>query len=391
MANTFDAVIIGAGIVGSSAAFQLAKRGLKVAVFEKNYIGSGGTEKSSAVIRQHYSNELTAKMALHSVRVFENFDDAVGGDVGFTKTGFLALASAADQAGLEANVKMQQSIGIDTRIISLAELRDIMPSLNVDDLSVAAYEPDGGYADPYSTVNAYANAAKRHGAKFFLGSEITDIRFQGDKILGVNTRTDKYDTPMVLNSAGAWGARVAKLAGVTLPINACRVQVSFFKHASAAIATHPVVVDFINATYFRQETGNLTLSGVIDPAEAEAVVDPDNFKTALDSDFVLDIGEQLLKRFPPIEKSASAGGYASIYAITPDWHPVVDELIPNSGFFVASGYSGHGFKLGPATGVMIADMMLAESDPLFDRRLFRANRYAENDPVVGQYDYSIAG
>ena len=266
-----------------------------------------------------------------------------------------------------------------------------MPTLNIADLSVAAYEPDGGYADPYLTVNAYANAAKRHGAKFFLDSEITDIRFQGDKILGVNTRTDKYDTTLVLNSAGAWGARVAKMAGVTLPINACRVQVSFFKHASAETATHPVVVDFINATYFRQETGNLTLSGVIDPAEAEAVVDPDNFKTTLDSDFVLDIGEQLVKRFPPIEQSTSAGGYASIYAITPDWHPVVDELMPNSSFFVASGFSGHGFKLGPASGVMIADMMLAESDPVFDRHLFRLNRYAENDPVVGQYEYSIAG
>lgn len=391
MAQSFDIIIIGAGIMGCSTAFQLARRGVKVAVFEKGYYGNGSTGRSSAIIRQHYSNELTAQMALHSLQMFQNFDDAVGGDCGYVKTGFLALASAKDRDGLEANVALQKQVGIRTDIISAGDLRELMPTLAAADLVSAAYEPDGGYADPNLTVTAFANAARRHGAAFFLDTEVTGIRFDGGRVAGISTRTDTFSTPIVLNSAGPWGAQVAKMAGVTVPINACRVQVTFFRRPPQYAAPHPVVVDFVHATYFRSETGDLTLAGLVDPAEANAVVNPDNFNEQLDADFVLEVGEPLVQRFPLIEQSRNTGGYAALYAVTPDWHPLVDELIPDSGFFISAGFSGHGFKLGPAAGVMIADMLTGTSDPLFDRSLFRTTRYAENQPVVGQYEYSIAG
>lgn len=391
MGQTFDAIIIGAGIMGCSTAFQLAKQGVRVAVFEKGYYGNGSTGHSSAVIRQHYSNELTARMALHSLRVFQNFDDAVGGDCGFVETGFLALASAKDMDGLAANVTMQKRIGINTDMISASDLRDLMPTLAASDLVSAAYEPEGGYADPNLTVTAFAQAAKRHGATFFLNTEVTNVRFSGGKVAGISTRTGEVDAPVVLNSAGPWGARVATMAGVDVPINACRVQVTFFRRPSVYAAPHPVVADFVHATYFRAETGNLTLAGLIDPEEANAVVNPDNFNGKLDTEFVLELGEKLVARLPLIEQSKNTGGYAALYAITPDWHPLVDELLPDSGFFISAGFSGHGFKLGPAAGVMIADMLTGASAPLFDPTLFRATRYAENQPVVGQYEYSIAG
>ncbi len=391
MAQTFDAIIIGAGIMGCSTAFQLAKRGVNVAVFEKGYYGNGSTGRSSAVIRQHYSNELTARMAHHSLQIFDNFADAVGGDSGFTKTGFIALASAKDRAGLEANVAMQKRVGIRTDLISADDLHQLMPTLALNDLVSAAYEPDGGYADPNLTVTAFANAARRLGATFFLDTEVTGVRFNGDTVVGIATRADIFDAPIVLNAAGPWGARVAKLAGIDVPINSCRVQVTFFRRPPEHAAPHPVVVDFVNATYFRSETGTLTLAGLIDPAEANAVVDPDNFNEKLDSNFVLEVGEKMVTRYPVIEHSDSAGGYAGLYAITPDWHPLVDELIPGSGFYISAGFSGHGFKLGPAGGLMIADMLTGVSDPKFSSHLFRLNRYAENDSVTGQYEYSIAG
>ncbi len=391
MAQSFDVIIIGAGIMGCSTAFQLARRGVKVAVFEKGYYGNGSTGRSSAIIRQHYSNELTARMALHSLEMFQNFDDAVGGDCGYEKTGFLALASAKDRGGLEANVALQKKVGIRTDIISADDLRELMPTLAAADLVSAAYEPDGGYADPNLTVTAFANAARRHGATFFLDTEVTGIRFDGGRVAGISTRADTFSTPIVLNSAGPWGAQVAKMAGVTVPINSCRVQVTFFRRPPQYAAPHPVVVDFVHATYFRSETGGLTLAGLVDPEEANAVVNPDDFNEQLDADFVLEVGEPLVQRFPLIEQSRNTGGYAALYAVTPDWHPLVDELIPGSGFFISAGFSGHGFKLGPAAGVMIADMLTGTSDPLFDRSLFRATRYAENQPVVGQYEYSIAG
>lgn len=152
-----------------------------------------------------------------------------------------------------------------------------------------------------------------------------------------------------------------------------------------------MIADFINAIYFRSETGNLTLVGLIDPAEADAVVNPDSYKKALDDDFVVESGERLVSRFPPMEQSRVTGGYASLYAITPDWHPIVDELIPDSGFYICAGFSGHGFKLGPAVGVMMADMLTGVDDPQFDPYLFRLRRYDEEKPVSGLYEYSIVG
>ena len=391
MARTFDVIIIGAGIMGCSTAFQLVQRGLKVGILEKENIGAGSTGKSSAIIRQHYSNELTARMAHHSLRVFQDFEDQVGGESGFTQTGFVVLVAAEDHAGLEANVALQRQVGIQTELLPPEALREIMPGLETVDLVAAAYEPESGYADPNLTVNAYANAARQRGAEIFLDTEVIGLRFAGDKIVGVDTPNEKFDAPLVLNCAGPWGAHVARMVGVEAPINPCRVQVALFRRPPGYEAAHPVVADFIHATYFRSEPGNLSLVGLIDPAEANAIVNPDSYNEGMDSGFVLDIGESLVPRYPPMELSQSTGGYAALYAITPDWHPVVDELPADSGFFICAGFSGHGFKLGPAAGGMVADMLTGQRPPEFDPYLFRFNRYAENDPVRGQYEYSIAG
>lgn len=377
--------------MGCSTAMQLSQRGLKVALLEKENIGAGSSGKSSAIIRQHYSNELTARMALHSLRVFQDFKERVGGECGFVETGFVAVVAAKDYEGLEANVELQRKVGIKTEMLSPEALWEIMPGIVTNDLVSAAYEPESGHADPNLTVNSYADSARRHGAAIFVDAEVTNLLFNRDKIEGVDTPKDKYYAPTVLNCAGPWGARVAKMAGIDVPINSCRVQVAFFKRPSGFEAGHPVIADFIHGTYFRDETGGLTLAGLIDPSEADAIVNPDSYREQLDSDFMLEIGNQVIRRYPPIEQGESRGGYAALYAITPDWHPIVDELIPDSGFYICAGFSGHGFKLGPAVGVMVADRLTKESSPEFDSRFFRLSRYEEEKPVQGNYEYSIAG
>ncbi len=391
MAETYDVIVIGGGIMGCSTAVSLARRGVKVALLEKNLIGAGPTGKSSAIIRQHYSNELTARMALYSLRVFQNFEEQVGGHCGFTRTGFVAIVAAADQAGLEANLALQRQVGIQTEMLSLAALQELVPGLTTADFVAAAYEPESGYADPYQTVTAYAQAARRAGVAVKQETAVTRLHFSGGKITGVETKDGRLSAPIVINSTGAWAAQVGRLAGLDLPINACRVQVAFFRRPPGHEKAHPVIADFINATYFRSETGNLTLVGLIDPGEAEAIVNPDHFREGVDDDFILEAGERLVGRYPAMEQSQSTGGYASLYAITPDWHPIVDEVPAGSGFFVCSGFSGHGFKLGPAVGRMMADRVLGVTEPLFDTQMFRYGRYAANDPVRGQYEYSIVG
>ncbi|MFQ5400105.1 MAG: NAD(P)/FAD-dependent oxidoreductase, partial [Anaerolineae bacterium] len=315
----------------------------------------------------------------------------VGGECGFTETGFMAMVAAKDQAGLEANVRFQQSIGIKTELLSPEAVRELAPGTETADLVAVAYEPESGYADPYLTVNSFAQAAKRLGVQISLDTEVTGVRFDAGRVVGVNAGDERFDAPLVLNSAGPWGARVARMAGVEAPIHSCRVQVAFFRRPDAFAAVHPVIADFIHATYYRSETGQLTLVGLIDPTEADAIVDPDAFKEGVDDAFVMEAGERFVRRCPPMEQSQVTGGYAALYAITPDWHPIVDELIPGSGFYICAGFSGHGFKLGPAVGVMAADMMSGASDPQFDPHMLRLTRYAEDDPVQGLYEYSIVG
>lgn len=390
MAQTTDVVIIGAGIMGCATAYHLAQRGVQVTVVEKGTVGAGGTGRSSAIIRQHYSNELTARMALHSLRVFQQWDDRVGGEVGFEQTGWVALADARNREGLEANVKLQQSLGIQTSLIGVEQLRELVPGLEADDVGAVAYEPESGYADPHLTVNGYADAAKRHGATIVVDCEVTGIRMAGDTVAGVDTTKGPFDAPVVVNCAGPWGARVAALAGVDVPIDSCRVQVAVFRRPPNFV-THPVVMDLVNGVYLRAETGNLTLVGSIDPGEASAIVDPDDYAEHSDAEFEMEMGEQFVRRFPPMEMSESMGGYASLYAVTPDWHPIIDEVPPGSGCYICSGFSGHGYKLAPAVGLMTADLVTKASSPEFPADLFRSSRYEENAPVRGQYEYSIAG
>jgi glycine/D-amino acid oxidase-like deaminating enzyme len=391
MTNNFDVIIIGGGIMGCSTALQLSRRGLKVALLEKGLVGAGPTGKSSAIIRQHYSNELTARMALYSLQVFQDFAGRVGGECGFTQTGFLALAPAADREGLEANVALQRDVGIDAQLLKAEQILEIAPGLVTADLTIAAYEPQSGYADPYLTVTSYARAARQAGATILQETAVSGIIMLGGRVSGVKTAAGDFNAPKVINAGGAWAAQVAALAGLEAPIDSCRVQVSFFRRPQGYEAVHPVVADFINATYFRSETGQMTLVGLIDPSEADAVVNPDSFTESVDDAFVLESGEGLIKRFPAMENSQFTGGYASLYAITPDWHPIIDEVPAGSGLYICSGFSGHGFKLGPAVGLMTADLVTGEADPQFDTHLFRYSRFAEMDPVRGKYEYSIVG
>ncbi|UCG85621.1 MAG: FAD-binding oxidoreductase [Gemmatimonadota bacterium] len=390
MTNTYDVIVVGAGIMGCSTAFHLAQRGISVLVLEKDTVGAGGTGRSSAIIRQHYSNELTARMALYSLRVFQEFDERVGGECGFQQTGWVAIAAARDQEGLQANVALQRTFGINTGTISAADLESMMPGVATEDLVVAAYEPESGYSDPHMTVTAYADAARRNGAKILVDAEVTGVRFVGDHVAGVDSSAGSFDAPVVLNCAGPWGGLVAQLCGVSVPIQSSRVQVAVFRRP-AEYTGHPVVMDFVNGVYLRPETGNLTLVGSIDPAEANDVVDPNDFPEHADAEFIAGMGEQMLRRYPPMEASESMGGYASLYGVTPDWHPIIDELPRGSGCYICSGFSGHGYKLAPAVGLMVADLIMDQDNPEFPTQLFRYDRFAADELVRGAYEYSIAG
>src|SRR5262245_23081004 len=149
LVKTADAVIIGGGVMGTSIAYHLTRRGLRrVVLLEKSYLGSGSSGKSSAIIRTHYSTAITARIALKSLHTFQHFANVIGGNAGFVQTGMVVVVPATEAALLRQKVDFLTGLGINNRLLAVEELRELHPYLYTNDLAVAAYEPESGYADP---------------------------------------------------------------------------------------------------------------------------------------------------------------------------------------------------------------------------------------------------
>jgi glycine/D-amino acid oxidase-like deaminating enzyme len=386
-----EVIVIGGGINGVSTAHALAKKGARVTLLEREFIASGPTGWSSAIIRQHYSNPVTARMALHSLRVWQNFDELVGGDAGYRKTGFLIGVRPQDVEGLLANLDLQRSVGIDTQFVAVEDLREIDPHLDPTGLGGAAFEPDGGYCDPAGAANAYAQAAQRAGAAIRLGVTVSGISTEKGRVTGVETTAGFLPAGQVILAAGPWSLGLLKKLGIELPIITARIKIGLYRRP-AAFKTHPVLGDFINQVYLRPETGGQTLVGSIDPAEADdQVPDPDNFNTGVSLDTLAEFGERAARRYPELSDGHLASSFSSLYDITPDWHSIMDAVPGQPGVYVCAGSSGHGFKLAPAVGEMMAKLVLEGKTIEDDINIFAYDRFEHDRLVKGKYAYSILG
>lgn len=390
--QTADFIIIGGGITGTSAAYQLAQRGYRVTLLEKSYLAAGGTGRTVGLVRTHYSNEITIRMALRSLQVWRDFDRTVGGDVAWMQAGALFIVGPHDLAGLKENIALQKQIGVNVEFLDAQAVHTLAPYLNVDDIGGAAYEPDSGCADGATATNAYANRAKALGAAVLQGVEVTSICTEAGHITGVKTNQGDFSAPVVINAAGPWGARLASGVGYEMPVENSRHQVAVFQRPeSLAAPQHPFIGDFIQGFYLRPETGLLTLSGSLEVSEAVHKVDPDHYSETVDMDFNLDMAERTERRVPAMGEAQIRKGWAGLYDVTPDWHPIIGQMPGLEGFICAFGWSGAGFKMAPVTGEMIADLATGEQRCPIDPHIFRFERFAEGDLVKGRYAYSIMG
>lgn len=390
-APTADVIIIGGGITGTSAAFQLSQRGYRVILLEKRALASGGTGRTVGLVRQHYSNETTASMALRALRVWQDFENAVGGEAGWVRTGALFVVSPHDVEGLRENVALQTRLGIRTEFLDAQAVQALAPYLNVDDIGAGAYEPDAGYADGAMATQAYASRARDLGASIVQGVAVTAICAEAGRVTGVETTQGRYSAPVVVNAAGPWAAPLTLKLGYETPVEPSRHQVAVFRRPETLPAEHPFIGDFIQGFYLRSETGHLTLSGSLQVEEAEHKADPDNYPETVDLDFSIEMAEQTEHRVPAMAEAELRKGWAGLYDVTPDWHPIISRMPGLEGFVCAYGFSGSGFKMAPVVGEMIADLATGERRCPIDPHPFRVERFAEGDLVRGRYAYSIMG
>ena len=389
MQRTADAVLVGAGVMGASVAFHLARRGVRqVLVLEKTGIAAGATGKSAAFIRMHYTNEPEARMAIASFPIFQQWADAVGGDCGFTRTGFVMTVLPEDADALRRNVAMLQRLGAETEVLTPADLKAAAPALATEDLILAAYEPESGYADPVATTRAFLDRAQALGARLEVGAEVLALRVRAGRISGVETTRGPVDAPTVILLTGPWTPRLLRTAGSDLPITPKRAQIATFGRPAALAAGHPMVIDGAVGSYFRPTRDNLTLVGV-GLWDGKGPVDPDTYDQANDPEFLSVARRKLARRLPAMGDAPYVRGHAGIYDMSPDTRAILDEVPTVRGLFVAAGFSGTGFKKAPAVGACLSELILDGRARTVDLRPFRWSRYAENDPIRGPNEYRL--
>lgn len=378
--------------MGVSIAHELAiRRAGRVVLLEKTYLGAGSSGKSGAICRQHYSNALTALMARKSLAIYREFADRIGGPPVFTHTGMLLVVRGADLPSLETNVAMQQSLGIDVRMISAQEAGEIDPEVKLDASEHAAFEAEAGYVEAVQVVASYAAAAERHGAKIECDTPVSAIHVEGGRIKGVETKEGYWGCSAVVVAAGPWAARLLAPLGLSLPIQACRTQVGLFRRPTSVKRHGPVYGDFSQGIYFKPTHGDMVHAGSIGGEEIHDPVDPDQYPEAADADWLPGIRRRLGQRIPVMNRSYGRGGYGALYAITPDWHPVIDRCPGVEGLYVAAGFSGHGFKMAPMVSSLTAELVLDGSYRSLDIRPLRFSRFDERDLVTTPYGYGVMG
>ena len=382
MTNTADIIIIGGGVQGASLAFHLAKRGTKVIVLEKQFIGAGATGRSSGLVRMHYDTEVDSRLAWVSFQYFHNWKEMVGGACGFTRTGFIQIVGSKHIPALKANVLMHQAIGIPTFLVTAGDVGRLSPQLFTEDIEAAAYEPESGYAMPSDSANALMSAARALGARLVQNCRVNGVQVTAGKVTAVETSQGLFSAPIIVNAAGAWAEHLNKMVWLEIPYTTWRHDTMFVQRPGEIGPIHPTVIDFENQMYFRPE-GDLTLVGLEDgnPLGESPEEDTDHAKKG----FVERAIERICLRMPLMEKGALHSAHGGYDGITPDQHPLLGAAGPE-GFYLDCGHSGTGFKTAPAVGLCMSELILDSKATSVDISSLSPNRFEQGLQIKGNYE-----
>lgn len=383
--NAADFVVLGAGVMGASIAFHLAKRNCgKIVVLDKDHVGRGGSGRSSALVRMHYSFPAEVQMALISLKIFQNWAEIVGAPGDFRKTGFVRIVHPNETERLKLNVEMQRALGAKVELIDKRQLHEIEPDWNVDEVELAAYEPDSGYGDGAGVAGDFLSAAREMGVAYFSKTQATDLVVQGGRIRGVVTPQATISSPVVIVATGPWTRPLVQRAGCDLPIECEYHQVAILRNAPDMKGGGCACIDSVTATYFRSDAHDKFLVGDF---YGKRPVDPDNFPQRASDESLEEIIERACRRIPKLEGAEVMRGVTGVYDMTPDSRPLLGGIPGITGLHVCAGFSGMGFKISPAIGLVMSELLLDGKGKSADITAFRPSRFAQNQPIKAEYEY----
>jgi sarcosine oxidase, subunit beta len=365
-----EVVIIGGGVMGTSAAFHLAEAGVTdVVLLEADQLSCGSTSKSAGGVRLQFSDEINIALALRSMDAFERFGQRPGADIGLRQVGYLfLLTDPADVVVFEKNTALQNSMGVTSRMISAAEAGQLSTLANVEDVLAASFCTRDGHATPDAVVLGYATAARAMGVTIATQCPVTGIDVADGEITGVRTTRGTVATQTVICVAGAWSPNIAAMVGVDLPVRPVARPIWYTEPMPGRPARVPMTIDFTTGFYFHTEGLGL-LFGMADPDQ------PPGFDAPMRPDWLEVVGEVVAHRAPALLEVGIAGGWHGFYETTPDHNALIGEVPGVSRFLYATGFSGHGFLLGPAVGEVLRDLVLGHTPPV-DVSGFDVERFA---------------
>jgi len=366
-------VVIGGGVMGASIAYHLSRAGVRdVVLVERGQLAGGSTSKAAGGVRAQFSDELNIQLGARSLEAFGRFGEEPGQDIGLHRVGYLFLLSTPEQvAGFEAGVRLQNSLGVPSRMIEPAEAQRLSPLISTEGLLAAAFSPDDGHCTPEAVVYGYADAARRHGAVIVRHCEVTGIETRGSDIAAVRTSRGRIATTDVICAAGAWSASVGAMVGVDLPVQPLRRQIAVTEAVPGMPPGVPMTIDFDTTFYFHGE-GPGVLLGMSDPEETPG------FRTTVSDAWLPRLYEAMSRRAPALLDARTTGGWAGLYETTPDHNALIGEAPGPSRFLYATGFSGHGFLQAPAVGEVIRDLYLGRT-PFVDVSPLRAERFTAHE------------
>jgi sarcosine oxidase, subunit beta len=382
-----DAVVVGGGVNGLSTAYHLASLGAgRVVLVERRHLAAGATGKSGALVRTHYTNEPETRLAYESLKVFTQWDDVIGGDCGFQPVGLVVLVPSHLKSQLEANVAMHRRVGVESRLVSADDVRDIDPGMWCGDTDAIAYEPDSGYADPNLTAYSFARAGARLGVEYRLETAVTAVRTRAGRVTGVATSQGEIEAPVVVVAAGAWAGALFEPLGIRLGLRPVSARVVLFRPAYERPPAQVTVIDHVYGSWFRPD-GTRTLVGAEVGVERDTA--PEHAPEHVGQDYIDFCHTQTVKRFPPMRHSTTRGNWAGVITMSPDHRPLIGALEPYEGLYCMAGDSGTSFKTSPAIGRSLAERILEGKSRTVDLEPFRPGRIAEGALWHDENDYEL--